>query len=229
MSKLSLVLPLVFLLASALPPAALAPGPVSPDVTIAFFGDQGLGGDAEAVLRLVRDEGADAVIHMGDFDYQDDPAAWDAQIDAFLGPEFPYFASVGNHDEGRFYRAGGYQDVLEARMNRLGISWEGDLGVRSSFHFEDILIVFTAPGSYGDGDQVHAPYIRDVLAADDSVWSISAWHKNMRRMQVGGKPDETGWGVYEESRRGGAILATAPGHSYSRTHLLADVENQGVA
>ena len=229
MSKLSLMVPLVFSLASALAPAAQAPDPVSPDVTIAFFGDQGLGGDAEAVLALIRDEGADAVIHMGDFDYEDDPAAWDAQIDAFLGADFPYFASAGNHDEANFYRSGGYQDLLEARMNRLGMLWEGDLGVRSSFHFEGIFIVFTAPGSFGDGDEVYAPYIRDALAADDSVWSISAWHKNMRRMQVGGKPDETGWGVYEESRRGGAIMATAHEHSYSRSHLLADVENQVVA
>src|SRR3990172_3504574 len=151
MSKLSLVLPLVFLLASVLPPAALAPDPVSPDVTIAFLGDQGLGGDAEAVLELIRDEGADAVIHMGDFDYEDDPAAWDAQIDAFLGADFPYFASAGNHDEGRFYGPGGYQEVLEARMDRLGIPWEGDLGVRSSLHFEGIFVVCTAPGSFGDG------------------------------------------------------------------------------
>ena len=60
--------------------------PVFPKgATVAFFGDQGLGGDAEDVLRLVRDEGADAVLHLGDFDYRDDAAAWIAQIDAILG------------------------------------------------------------------------------------------------------------------------------------------------
>jgi hypothetical protein len=229
MPRFRFALALVFVLATALAPAGGEPDPVSSEVTIAFFGDQGLGGDAEAVLALVRDEGADAVIHAGDFDYEDDPAAWNAQIDAFLGPDFPYFASAGNHDEGRFHGPGGYQEVLAARMNRLGIPWEGDLGVRSSFHFRDVFIVLTAPGSFGNGDLVHAPYIRDALAADDSVWSISAWHKNMRAMQVGGKSDETGWGVYEESRRGGAIVATAHEHSYSRTHLLADVQNQVVA
>ena len=47
-------------------------------------------------------------------------------------------------------------------------------------------------------------------------------------MQVGGKSDETGWGVYEESRKGGAIIATAHEHSYSRTHLLSSCENQTV-
>ena len=48
-------------------------------------------------------------------------------------------------------------------------------------------------------------------------------------MQVGGKGDDTGWGVYEESRRGGAIVATAHEHSYSRTHLLAHCATQSVA
>ena len=228
MSKLPLLATLP-LLAIASPSSTLAPELPPPEFTIAFLGDQGLGGDAEAVLRLIRDEGADAVMHLGDFDYHDDPASWDAQIDAILGPGFPYFGSAGNHDEAMYYEPGGYQDVLEARMNRLGIPWQGDLGVRSSFHYGGVFFVLTAPGSFGDGDEVYAPYVREALAADDSVWSISGWHKNMTPMQVGGKDDETGWGVYEESRRGGAIIGTAHEHSYSRTHLLADVERQVLA
>jgi hypothetical protein len=51
----------------------------------------------------------------------------------------------------------------------------------------------------------------------------------MSRMQVGGKDNDTGWGVYEESRQGGAIIATAHEHSYSRTHLLSSCKNQTVA
>jgi len=47
------------------------------DFTIAFIGDQGLGPNAQAVLTLIRNEGAAAVLHSGDFDYQDDPKAWD--------------------------------------------------------------------------------------------------------------------------------------------------------
>ncbi len=228
MSKLRLLITLP-LLAIASPTNTPAPELPPPEFTIAFLGDQGLGGDAETVLRLIRDEGADAVLHLGDFDYHDDPAAWDAQIDAILGPDFPYFASAGNHDEAVYYEPGGYQDVIAARMDRLGIPWEGDLGVQSSFRYGGVFFVLTAPGSFGDGDEVYAPYVRDALAADGSLWSISGWHKNMRQMQVGGKDDETGWGVYEESRRGGAIIATAHEHSYSRTHLLADVEQQVIA
>lgn len=194
--------------------------------TIAFIGDQGVGPDSEAVLRLIRDEGADAVLHQGDFDYTDDPAAWDAQINGVLGPDFPYFAVVGNHDEARFYGAGGYQEFLETRMNRIGVAWDRDLGVQSSFSYHGIFIVQTAPGIFGSD---HDVYIRDRLAADNSVWRISCWHKNMHLMQVGGKTDETGWGVYEESRKGGAIVATAHEHSYSRTYLLSGFPTQTAA
>jgi hypothetical protein len=48
-------------------------------------------------------------------------------------------------------------------------------------------------------------------------------------MQAGGKSDETGWGVYEAARRAGAIIATAHEHSYSRTHLLSNMQLQTIA
>jgi predicted phosphodiesterase len=194
--------------------------------TIAFIGDQGRGRNAQAVLALIKNEGADAVVHSGDFDYKHNPAAWDAQINAILGRDFPYFACVGNHDSEEFYGSGGYQEFLAARMNRLGITWDGDLGVKSSFTFNGIFFLLTAPDVFGSG---HARYIRDKLAKANSLWRLSSWHKNMTLMQVGGKSNEAGWEVYEESRRGGAIVATGHEHSYSRTHLLSSCEKQTVA
>jgi hypothetical protein len=209
--------------------SAAAQGPPPQGVTIAFIGDQDVGSDAEAVLQLILDEGADAVVHSGDLGYSAGPAAWEAQLDAFLGPDFPYFASAGNHDTGDWYGSGGYQERLAARMLRLGIAWQGDLGVQSSLHWNGIFLVLTAPDVFGAGDGFHDLYIRDQLAADASTWRISSWHRNMRLMQVGGKSDDTGWGVYEQSRRGGAIVATAHEHSYSRTHLMSSFETQQIA
>ena len=48
-------------------------------------------------------------------------------------------------------------------------------------------------------------------------------------MQAGSKRNETGWGVYEESRKAGAIVATAHEHLYSRTHLMSHFEKTEVA
>jgi len=132
---------------------------------IAFIADQGSGSNATAVLNLIKNEGANAVVHQGDFDYNDNPSAWDGLITSVLGANFPYFASVGNHDDGSFYGSGGYQSYLAARMNRLGITWDGDLGVKSSFKYNGIFFLLTGSGVQGSG---HDVYIRDKLAADNS-------------------------------------------------------------
>ena len=47
------------------------------------------------MLELILSEGADMVLHQGNID---DPVAWKAEINDLLGPSFPYFASMGNHD-----------------------------------------------------------------------------------------------------------------------------------
>jgi hypothetical protein len=199
-----------------------------PGLKVAFTGDQSLGEDPERVLRLILDEGAEALFVQGDFDYEDDPAAWDEMLSRVLGPDFPVIALVGNHDELRWYGAGGYQELLAERMQRAGVSWSGELGVQATLHYKGLFVVQTAPDVFDDGFD-HAGFIRTSLAGDDSIWSISAWHKLMADMQVGGKSDETGWEVYEESRRGGAIIATAHEHSYSRTHLLSSMEQRTIA
>jgi hypothetical protein len=114
-------------------------------------------------------------------------------------------------------------------MLRLGIPWSGDLGVMSSFTWMGIDFVMTAPGVFGAGNGLHDLYIRAAFAGSQAAWRISSWHKNQHLMQAGGKGNETGWGVYEESRRAGAIIATGHEHSYSRTHLLSSMELQTVA
>ena len=193
---------------------------------IAFIGDQGLGEASAKVLNLIKSEGAQAVVHMGDFDYSNNPAAWEEQINRVLGQDFPYFAVIGNHDLKKWNGADGYQQLIKNRFKRLGLTWNGDLGVQSSFRYQGIFFVLVAPGVRGSG---HDIYIRNQLAADDSTWRITAWHKNMGRMQAGGKEDATGWEVYEEARKGGAIIASGHEHSYERTHLLSNIYTQAVA
>jgi len=47
-------------------------------------------------------------------------------------------------------------------------------------------------------------------------------------MQLGDKDNSVGWQAYEACRKGGAIVATAHEHSYSRTHLMDDFKTQSV-
>ena len=208
---------------------------------IAFIGDQGINDSAKAVLELIRDEKTNMVLHQGDFDYESDPDAWIDQIDTILGPDFPYFASVGNVDVpawkgwggwngwrgwGGWNGWGGYQSKLESRLNRIeGASCTGDLGVNSVCTYKGIFFLLSGIGTLGFD---HIDYMQKELQRLNAKWKICSWHKNQRLMQVGAMNDEVGWRAYEECRLAGAFVATGHEHSYSRTHLMSSFEEQTI-
>ncbi|MEX0273330.1 MAG: IPT/TIG domain-containing protein [Flavobacteriaceae bacterium] len=193
---------------------------------IAFLGDSHIGEAADAVLQLIKQEGTHAVVHPGDLNYAEVPKDFEDNIDGILGPDFPYFYGVGNHDDTVWNGAQGYQSYLEARFRRLGLPWKGQLGVLSSFSFQGIFFVTSAPDEFGIGTKQAGEHIANELKGSNAIWNISLWHKNQHLMQIGGKRDEAGWDVYEASRRGGAIVATAHEHSYCRTFEMADFQTQ---
>ncbi|MGH6918135.1 MAG: metallophosphoesterase [Geminicoccaceae bacterium] len=200
-------------------------------LTVAFIGDQGSGSQARAVLRLIRAEGADLVLLQGDLDYRNDPAAWDMLMTEILGADFPVFAAAGNHDK-PWYGPNGYQAKLQARLNRIAdANCSGDLGVQSACTFRGLFFILSGAGTIPDepDDPDHVAYLREQLAQTDAVWRICSWHKNQKLMQVGRKSDEVGWKPYEACREGGAIVATAHEHSYSRTYLMDNFGTQSIA
>ncbi|MCH7587793.1 MAG: metallophosphoesterase [Chloroflexi bacterium] len=198
-----------------------------PDLKAAFIGDQSLSSNAEAVLNLIKTEGADLVIHSGDLAYSSNIEAWDQMISDVLGPSFPYFMSVGNHDSGDWEE---YQQKFSERLNLIPdaicTSAPGQLGINSICTYKGLSIALSGVGTKGSG---HETYIQQAFANDDHIWRICSWHKNMKKMQVGGKSDSTGWGVYEACLQAGAIVSTGHEHSYSRTYLMSSFENQIIA
>ncbi len=191
----------------------------SENVRIAFVGDQGLGWRARRVLKLIKREEADLVVHLGDLDYKNKPLKWQKQFEQILG-SLPVLACAGNHDEAKWYGLQGYQAMFMQRARRTGLTWNGEFGVKCAATYKGIFFVLTAPGSLGLN---HDTYIERQLKADQHLWRICAWHKNQRVMNVGYKDDETGWGVYQAALDGGAIIATAHDHTYSRSYLLSSV------
>lgn len=211
-------------------------------VTIAIIGDQGNetaencvmvdGCGAHEVLALILDQGADAIVHLGDFEYLDDPAEWIQQIYSILPNDFPYIAVVGDEeDEGSegdptlFYYA-----MCEKLLDNANLSWVGDAGRKFSVDFEGVRIVLTSPGIDNNGVPEAAAFITGRFDDDAPHWRISGWHHLMPDMHVGNASDSAlgggGWAVYENSRESGAIVATAHEHLYSRTILLSSMEFQ---
>jgi len=198
-------------------------------VRIAIYGDQGINSNARAVIDLARRESADLILVLGDLAYEQGTASeWIAQYDEILGNDFPVLAVVGNHEEDRWPN---FKSILTSRLQRTpSVSCQGDYGVKNTCRINGVTIVGTAPGINEvpgiDGQDDYAGYIRNVLSNDDAPFSICSWHKNMRDMQLGGKGDATGWGVYEACRENGALVMTGHEHSYSRTHLMSSFEQQ---
>ena len=204
---------------------------------IAFIADQGINENAKKVLQLIKDEKTDMVIHAGDFgccnsiikylygreSYIGTALDWDAQITNILGPNFPYFGTIGNHDGGNWST---YQKLLQQRVdNNIDITCVGNLGIKSSCSYKGLFFVLSGAGEIGNN---HDSYIHDTLEKNNSIWRVCTWHKNQKEMQVAGKKDEIGWEPYEECRKGGAIIATGHSHTYSRTKTLTDTITQQV-
>ncbi len=206
-------------------PAAAAPIPTDPNLRVAFIGDQGVNTGAKDVLNLIKNENVGLVIHNGDLGYGASPADWESQLNGILGANFPYVWSVGNHDT-ELGRWPDYQQRLKDRVARVpGMSCTGDLGVNSWCTYRGLWFLLSGAGTLGSG---HDTYIRDNCNAANNTWKVVGWHKNQNAMQVGGKPDETGWPVYEETRKCGALITTAHEHSYARTRTLTNTQTQTV-
>tara|TARA_B100000953_G_scaffold218712_1_gene180910 strand:+ start:897 stop:2777 length:1881 start_codon:yes stop_codon:yes gene_type:complete len=188
---------------------------------VAFIGDQGLDSNAIAVLNLIKDEGAQMVLHQGDLDYEDNPDAWDKMISNVLGDDFPYFVSIGSHDKLKWDE---YQQKLYDRLKKIpDAKCIGDLGVKSSCIYKGLYFIQVGPALKGSG---HSAFIESQLNNNDHIWRICSWAKNMTAMQLGQKANVAGWEVYENCKNHGAIIATAHEHTYSRTKTLIDIENQ---
>jgi hypothetical protein len=209
--------------------------PTEANLKVAFIGDTDDGTSFVNVLNLIESEGAEAVFHQGDFDYGDNPNKFFSVIDTVLGSNFPYFASVGNHDvsdwnDGCGGRNGCYATYLKDRMTRVGITPD-DPNLNDQIYsivYKGLKVVFAGQETGSVGDTVYAPYIASQLENDGHMWKICSWHRNQTSMQIGGKDNDMGWNVYETCRQNGAIISTAHEHSYQRTKTLTSMQNQDV-
>jgi hypothetical protein len=193
------------------------------EIKVAFIGDQGLGKNAEAVLSLIKQENTSLIVHQGDFDYIDNPTAWDTQTSKILGPTFPQIAVLGNHD---IAKANEYKAKISERINKNpDLFCIGKLGETSSCLYKNLLIVSTSPGLGSD----NAPaFIDEAFSTTTNVWKICSWHFTQRALQVGDKKDEAGWEPYEACQKAGAMIVTGHEHSYERTYLLDDIKTQHI-
>jgi len=90
--------------------------------------------------------------------------------------------------------------------------------------YRGLKLVFVGQARWA-GNIQYASYIQRQLTADTHIWKICGWHKNQEALQLGGKGNEMGWGVYEICKQYGAIISNGHEHSYSRTKTLTHMQN----
>ena len=167
---------------------------IPPNLKIGFIADTGLRPRSFAVLQLLKKAGVDAIVHSGDFDYQDDAEAMEQYIASAFGEDFPFIVAIGNHDEIAWedYRTMFHNRLLEAR----GLYCEGLLGVKSYCVFRGIQIVSTGSGTLCD---YHEDYATAKLAqtpfrsatncaecgdGDGGDWKVLHFHKVVTDFQL---------------------------------------------
>ncbi len=196
------------------------------NLMIAFFGDQGLDEDATDVLNLVASEGAEAVIHLGDFDYVSSPSRWDELITDQLGETFPYFSVLGNHDAVSFSMANGYQTKIWQRLNRTSLASQcrGDIGYSYVCSFKGITFALTNPGLFQSSAEA-AAFTKSAFDSFGGIWRIAGWHYVQTLYQVESQPNLAGYEIYEQSLASGAVIMTAHMHNYARSKAMSRVGN----
>lgn len=191
---------------------------VAPPVRVAFVGDLGLGPRAHRVLKLVASERADLLVVLGDLDYESKPDKWRALLRETIG-ETPWLAAPGNHDLPAWPA---YQRLIRDQIAAAGMRCRGEVGVKYSCRYRGIEFALVAPGLLAAQYDL---FLREQLRASPSLWRVCGWHLTQADMQLGSKPDDTGYGVYRACQSAGAMIVTAHEHSYSRTFTLTDVGN----
>eukprot|EP01127_Copromyxa_protea_P023379 TRINITY_DN8728_c0_g1_i1.p1 TRINITY_DN8728_c0_g1~~TRINITY_DN8728_c0_g1_i1.p1 ORF type:complete len:438 (+),score=47.67 TRINITY_DN8728_c0_g1_i1:74-1315(+) len=211
------------------------------NLTVAYLGDTGVSEDTLAVYQLIKDEEAEMMVHVGDFDYCDDPTLFHRQLDAMFGEKYPILAVVGNHD---VHMWSDYQEMWLEHFNRHAnnpspyLACEGYLGVNYYCIYRGLFFAFSSVGTMcGDGYseyEFHEKQLQHNLDARSQLpsadpWTMCAWHKNQKLFQIGKKSDETGYGVYDICRQNNGLVVTGHNHQYSRTHTISNVEDQTIA
>lgn len=200
----------------------------APGLRVAFLGDQGNGAGARAVLRLMRQERVDLVFHAGDLSYDRSPGRWSRMVRRELWTEDyrpPYFVSLGNHDIAPFSpgRGADYaRRAMEMHPEAAGCCCEGRVGARAVCAYRGLAVIQSARGltcEDNGGTWVRKTFQR----LERWPWRVCLFHVLQEGMQIEGKRNEAGWGIYEACREAGALIINGHSHVYSRTHLMSSM------
>ena len=79
-----------------------------------------------------------------------DTANTQTRITEELGADFPYFVSIGNHDNRAWDGPDGYQAKMQARLDRVeGANCSGNLGIKAACTYDGLFFILSAAATGG--------------------------------------------------------------------------------
>lgn len=210
---------------------------------VAFIADAGLNVASTQVLRLIKNEGCDMVLHQGDLDYKGKTKEFYESIDQELGEDFPYFVSMGNYESKRGADRDvvwvAYQKQQRERMKKIkGLSCAVISMRNLACEYEGVSFVTSAIGVNASRlglDLRELKSAQSALWGDLSnemdtrikqTWKFCSWHLPMIDFQVGFR-EGVPWmsspklvEAYEACRLQGAVVLTGHEHYYVRSHMI---------
>lgn len=189
-----------------------------PNFKVAILGDTGATSNFQSVIDLIKNEGAQLVLHQGDFAYDNGISNWTGMINDIQNgiPTIPYLGSEGNHDSANWSQ---YASFFNNELSEAGITGVTANNKEYAVTYKGLKVVFAKRrGS--------SSFINSQLGSSNATWKICSWHENMNAMQTGTKNDDQGWNDYEACLQNGAIILTGHQHAYERTKTLTSMQNQ---
>ncbi len=206
---------------------------VQSGLKVAFMADQTLNTRARDVINMLKNQSVDAIFHPGDLDYQNDPIAWRDFIDDTLGENFPYFVAYGNHEEEKWERHNGYQEVIYNRLKSNNETCVGIVGLSMICSFRGLSFALLGPassllnGGFSGNDLVS--FVESAFTQFGTRWRFCLFHHNQNDYQLENKSNDVGYQLFEACRNMGAIIINGHSHTYARTHLMSNFENHTIS
>lgn len=185
---------------------------------VAFLGSQDLKSNSVKAMELLKAEGINLVVQLGDFDSADNPTKWRSLFTETLGEQVSVLPIMGEKDIKKW---SAYKPVVESFVlntkDQFGdMECSGDIGRNYScknnmFHF-----VMVTPDSTATTTSTQVEYINSEFASSDSLWRICTVHNNQLE-------------IYEACREAGAMIFTGHDNIYSRSYLLSSTRDVKVA
>jgi len=210
-------------------PLTMKHSAVPRNLRVAFVGDTHMTEASLKVFQMIKEWAGEVTdsfaIINGDMDYRGpaDPTLYNHLLDETLGPEFPVFVTVGNHDHAWWYEfgdgSGGYSNVFAKRYRKTDLDKHclGEVGVNFVCLYKGILLVQSGIGEMAPKDDPgYLAFLEHAFTDNlETTWRFASWHKNQKFLQLcSKKEDAIGWRPYEICRENGAIVNNAHEHRY---------------